>query len=298
MKRRKKCKKWYLFSITIFVLGINIICSACGKEQNQNSIKSLDNNKEKESRENGVFYELQTPSPETISIQEGVRINKLRKEKERELKGKKKKESKHSNIQNKVQQEKKQIDESYFNDAVFIGDSRTEGFGLQSGLKNITVYTEKGLMVDTIFTNQPVVIDGQRMSIIEALQKQSFGKVYIMFGINELGWVYDEIFIKKYEKVIDAIKESQPDAVIYIQSIIHVSGEKEKNSDMSNEKINRRNKLIEKMAKERKVEYIDLNKVLTDKNGNLYKEASVDGVHLNRTYCQIWKNYLLENTKK
>lgn len=190
------------------------------------------------------------------------------------------------------------IDESYFDDAVFIGDSRTEGFGMYTGLKKATFYAEKGLKVDTIFENKSVKIDGSKMTIVDALKKQSFGKVYIMLGVNELGWIYGDVFIDKYVKLIEEIKKAQPDAEIYIQSIIHINRDKVKNppSYYSNKLINERNKLIKAMAKEQKVHYIDINKVLTNDSGELYKDASTDGIHLNLKYCNIWKDYLLENT--
>lgn len=193
------------------------------------------------------------------------------------------------------QQETKVISESYFDDAVFIGDSRTEGLETFSGLKNATFYAEKGLNVKTAFEHKLVKLDNQEITIPNALKKQSFGKVYIMFGVNELGWIYEQIFIERYANLIDQIKKLQPNAEIYIQSIIHVSSEREKKEpELSNKKINRRNKLLKKLAKEKKVQYINLNKVLTDKNGALFSNAATDGIHLNKTYCVLWKDYLME----
>lgn len=190
------------------------------------------------------------------------------------------------------------VDDSYFDDVVFIGDSRTEGFGMYSGLKNTTVYSEKGLMVDTIFKDNAVKINGTKVTIIDALKSQSFGKVYIMLGVNELGWPYDDIFIDHYRKVINAVKESQPDAEIFIQSIIHVSKEVDKKPPtyLNNKLINKRNTLIKKMAEEENVNYLDLNQVLTDSSGYLFTDASTDGIHLNQKYCLVWKDYLLKHT--
>lgn len=200
----------------------------------------------------------------------------------------------------KYEDNSEKMDESYFDDAVFIGDSRTEGFGMYSGLKNATFYSEKGLMVDTIFKDNVVKINGNKVTIMEALKKKSFGKVYIMLGVNELGWPYDDVFIDYYKKVIDAIKESQPQAVIYIQSIIRVSKEKDKNPPtyINNKRINRRNELIKKMAEKESVYYLDANEVLTDNSGYLFTNASTDGIHLNQQYCLIWKDYLLNHTSK
>ncbi len=189
-------------------------------------------------------------------------------------------------------------DDSYFDDAVFIGDSRTEGFGMYSGLKNTTVYSEKGVMVDNILKDKVVKMNGTKVTVIDALKSKSFGKVYIMLGVNELGWPYDDVFIDHYRDVIDAIKDVQPNAEICIQSIIHVSKEKDKNPPtyINNKIISKRNKLIKKMAEEENVIYLDLNPALTDSSGYLFSEASTDGVHLNQKYCLVWKDYLLEHT--
>lgn len=197
---------------------------------------------------------------------------------------------------NETDKSESKKDESYFDDAVFIGDSRTEGLKLYSGLKNATFYAEKGLDVATIFKNE-ISIDGSKMTIIDALHKHSFGKVYINLGVNELGWPYDSEFIKHYGKVIDAIKEAQPDAKIYLQSIIHISREKDKNPPdyFKNKTIIRRNKLLKELAKEKEINFINPNEVLTDDNGYLIKEASIDGVHLIKSYCLVWKDFLIKN---
>ena len=90
------------------------------------------------------------------------------------------------------------VDNTYFDDAVFIGDSRTEGLILYTGLSNATVYANQGLMVDTVFTSPVIQMDGQRLSVVEALRRTEFKKVYIALGINETGWAYSNIFIEKY----------------------------------------------------------------------------------------------------
>lgn len=187
------------------------------------------------------------------------------------------------------------VKESYFDDAIFIGDSRTQGFALYAGLKNATYYTDKGLMVDTIFTEKPVKINGKKMTIIDALKKTSFKKVYIMLGVNELGWYYESVFIDKYKEIIQEIKKAQPEAIVYVQSIIHVTKEKSANNKVyTNKKINERNELLKKMAEEEGAYYLDINEA-TDSKGVLPTDATTDGVHLNQKYCKKWKTYLMEH---
>ena len=102
------------------------------------------------------------------------------------------------------------VEDSYFDDAVFIGDSRAEGLILNTGLTNATAHVHKGLTVDTVFTEPVINKDGQKLSVMDALKSTQFSKVYIMLGINETGWVYSQIFQSKYGDIIDGIRRSIP----------------------------------------------------------------------------------------
>lgn len=191
------------------------------------------------------------------------------------------------------------VDESYFDDALFIGDSRTQGFILYSGLANTTSYAGKGLAVNKISTDAVVTENGQDYTVSQALENHSgeFKKVYLMFGVNELGWSYPEKFQESYQQVVQEVKKTQPDATIYVQSILPVSKEKSDSSDIYNmERVNMFNGLLQEMAEEEGVIYLDVASSVTDSEGYLPEDASTDGVHLNKAYCQIWLQYLEEHT--
>ncbi len=189
------------------------------------------------------------------------------------------------------------VDDSWFDDAVFIGDSRVEGFRTQSGLSNAQYLAEKGMNVSAVFTEDYIRQGGDKVTVLEALEGMSFSKVYIKLGINELGWYYPEIFIEDYSELIDAIREINPGAAIYVQSIIVVSRDKSDQDEIyNNENISLFNGLLLDMAQEKGVHYLDLNEVLADEDGYLPEDASFDGVHLKPDYCKIWLDYLKTHT--
>lgn len=189
------------------------------------------------------------------------------------------------------------VDNSYFDDAVFIGDSRTEGFILYTGLSNAVSYTNKGLMVDTVFTEPVINKDGEKLSVIDALRQTDFSKVYIMLGINETGWPYNSIFIEKYGRIIDEIKAINPQATIYVQEILPVTDSvSQTHSYVKNGKINEFNVLIRQMAEEKQVYYIDTGNAVSDTNGFLPEDAAFDGIHLKQPYCEKWLEYLKAHT--
>lgn len=188
----------------------------------------------------------------------------------------------------------------YFNDAVFIGDSRTEGFIINNGLAyDIEYYTSKGLQVNTIFLDKVINMNGTKVTIMEALARTSFSKVYIMLGINETGWPYSNLFIEKYCEIIDGIRNINPNCTIYVQSILPVSQSvSNTHSYIKNSKINEFNSLILQMAKDKSIYYINVREALEDSNGALPEEAAVDGIHLDRAYCEKWLEYLTEHIVK
>ncbi|MEE1526914.1 MAG: hypothetical protein U0K31_04755 [Blautia sp.] len=48
-----------------------------------------------------------------------------------------------------------------------------------------------------------------KMSLSELLDNQKYDKVYIMLGINEMGYNFEKI-IEKYQELIQFIKEKEP----------------------------------------------------------------------------------------
>lgn len=188
-------------------------------------------------------------------------------------------------------------DSTWFDDAVFIGDSRTEGLILNTGLNNAIEYTHKGLMVDTVFTKPVIDMDGAKVTVMDALKRTQFRKVYIMLGINETGWPYNDVFIHKYGEVIDAVKEINPDAQIYVQQILPVSRTvSAEHSYIKNEKIAEYNALLQEMAEEKQVYFVAAAEAVADGDGALPEDAAVDGIHLKKEYCVKWLEYLESHT--
>lgn len=140
------------------------------------------------------------------------------------------------------------VEDTYFDDAAFLGDSRTEGFQLYSGLKTGTYYYAVGATVESVFSKDVDTTAG-KMPLLDAMAKEDFGKVYVMLGVNELGWSKTETFHDQYAKVIDRLRADHPDAEIVLQSILPVSAkQEEKKSYVNNERIAVYNEVIYQLA--------------------------------------------------
>ena len=203
-----------------------------------------------------------------------------------------------NNINNNNENESSH-DKVLFNSTVaFIGDSRTQGFIMYNGLKEVQDYSYIGLMVDTAVTKKFLKTDnGKKITILQDMKNKDIKKVYIMLGINELGWSYPSVFKLKYCELIDEIRKIKPDCKIYVQSIIPVIKSKDtKDKIYNNKNIKKFNKLIKEVSQEKNVKYLDVQSVLVDKNGYLPEEASTDGIHIGKSYCTKWLEYLKNNS--
>ena len=185
------------------------------------------------------------------------------------------------------------VEDGYFTDTVFLGDSRTEGFHLYSGLQEGEYLYAVGATVESVFTKPTQETAAGKVPMLDALAELECGKVYIMLGANELGWPRSEAFHDQYGKVIDRIREDHPDAEVVIQSILPVSAVQEsKGSYVNNGRIQTYNAILEELALEKECPYLNVSEAVTGEDGCLRPELTTDGIHLNTAGCKEWLNYL------
>ncbi len=191
-----------------------------------------------------------------------------------------------------------EVDDDYFTDALFIGDSRTVGLSeyCEELDTRATFYSKISLTIYTALTKEFIKTDKGRINIEQALTENQFGKIYIMLGLNEIGTGTPEYFKNAYSQVIDRIRELQPDAIIYIQGIMHVTGKKsDSDAYFNNDNINERNEALSELADQKTVFYLNMNEAVDDENGNLAEELSFDDIHLKASSYQRWHEFLLHN---
>lgn len=186
------------------------------------------------------------------------------------------------------------VTQDYFDDAVFIGDSRTVGLHDYSGWNNTTYYANIGLTVYDMFTNPIVDEGGEKITVEEALGRHKFGKIYFMIGINEMGTGNVDSFMEAYEGAVAHLRELQPDAIIYVQGIMYVTQSRsERDPIFNNPAIRERNERIAQLANNHDIFYLDVNEVVADENGNLNEEYTWDETHLLGKYYSLWTDFLL-----
>lgn len=189
----------------------------------------------------------------------------------------------------------RKVKNDYFDDAVFIGDSRIVGMNDYSGLTNATFFAKTGLTVynllDDEFVKDPK--SGKNVSVSYMMQHNTYGKIYLMVGINELGTGGTQRFQDAYKEVLKKFRKWQPDAVIYVQSIMGVSPKKDKTDPVfNNTNIRDKNYAISKLTDGIHIFYLNIQEIYEDKNHNLVQDLTFDDVHLYAQHYDKWVKYL------
>ena len=186
------------------------------------------------------------------------------------------------------------VEDTYFADAAFLGDSRTEGFRLYSGLKEGGYYCAVGATVESVFSKKAYGPEGNKIPLLDALAKQeNCSKIYVMLGVNELGWAKVEVFSGQFTKVVERLRADHPDATVVVQSILPVSAKQDaKKTYVNNKRIVIYNEMLVALAQEKQCPYLNVAEAVSDENGCLKPNFTTDGVHLNIAGSKEWVAYL------
>lgn len=186
-------------------------------------------------------------------------------------------------------------DLSYFDDALFIGDSRTVGLYEYGGLGNAEVFAHSGMSIYKVFNEEFELQSGEKVTLETALQKKKFGKIYIMLGINELGYDFDQT-VERFNEAIALIRELQPEALIFIQANLHITNAKSEDSELfNNTNIDLFNQAVGELADGKNIFYLDVNPLYDDEEGGLSEEFTTDHAHILGKYYVDWVDFILQN---
>ncbi len=186
------------------------------------------------------------------------------------------------------------VDDSYFSDAAFIGDSRMEGFRMTSGITQGQFFTSVGMSLSSMRSDAIIQTSDGNITVAAALSGGLYNKIYIMLGTNDLGEYDWPSFQEGFVSVIDRFQEIQPDAIFYICSVIYVDESKVYDTSyINNANVDTINTILLDVCEgDENCYYLNLNEIFSNGYGSLLPDASSDGVHLEAAYCEEMLNYL------
>lgn len=217
------------------------------------------------------------------------------------------------NVYQTLVAESESVDKSYFQDAVFIGDSISQGLKIYGVVPVENVLADKGININSIVNDKPVyqALDGNKKSLFECLKQMPVkkNKIYILLGSNGLPFYENPQHIADYANLIDRLKAEYPESIIYVQSLTplgknsdYEATHKKKGRVFNNAKINDFNKLLLEMAKQKQIYYLNVREALVDKEGFLSSEfAAKDGMHFmkvgHEAMYQYYKTHTVQKAK-
>lgn len=181
-------------------------------------------------------------------------------------------------------------------DALFIGDSRTVGLMEYAGIDGANYFCTVGMSVYNIHKKPVSVPNVGKVTLTELLNGKKYGKIYIMLGVNEVGYEFSST-VEKYRELIEFIKDKQSNAVIFIQANLHVSKSRsDRDKVVNNTAINGLNAELAKLADEKSIFYLDANILFDDEAGGLSADKSGDSTHLYAKYYREWGEWIIRQT--
>ncbi|MBS6475838.1 MAG: hypothetical protein KH354_07680 [Clostridiales bacterium] len=185
------------------------------------------------------------------------------------------------------------VNVDYFNDALFIGDSRTVGIASYGTLKNADYFARVGMTVYNVNKNATDVSGIGQVMFGDFIKNKNYKYIYIMLGLNEIGYRQSNT-VKKYYELIEQIKQAQPEAVIYIQANLCITKERsDRDRYAHNSDIIKLNNALSALADGGRTVYIDVNPVFCDENYNLKSDFTGDGVHVYAKHYKTWCEWLM-----
>lgn len=170
-------------------------------------------------------------------------------------------------------------DESFFDDALFIGDSRMVSSAYYARLGKADYFTDVGMNVFQMFSVTASDDNFDATDLTTLLQNRTYKKIFIMLGINECGYPMSSL-LSAYQEDIDTLKRLQPDATIYLLKVYGVSRSvAESASYFSPQRLQEVNDGIAGLADGKKVHCLDASHLYCDDEGYMKEEYTSDGVH-------------------
>ncbi len=162
---------------------------------------------------------------------------------------------------------------------VFLGDSLTE-YGQWAELTQNDQVMNRGIAGDTT---------PNLMRRLDHIVELAPTKIFLMIGVNDFLFFDRHDILKNYKILVEKLRTDLPNTQLYLQSLLPVNPTI-RDMAFDNGEIRLLNQTIQDYADTKKLPYIAIHQSLTDEAGNLDKQYTRDGVHLNGNAYEIWYN--------
>ncbi len=161
---------------------------------------------------------------------------------------------------------------------VFVGNSLTEGFPLVEMFKNASI-KNRGISGE---------ISSNVLNRIDEIVESKPEKIFLSIGVNDLkNEIHHDTLFKNKVAVIETIQECSPSTEIFIQSVLPTSGIYSR----LNQAIVQHNEKMKSYCEQNGIAFLNSAPVF-QVEGQLKKELTYDGLHLNAAGYKKWASFL------
>ena len=186
---------------------------------------------------------------------------------------------------------------TFFDDALFIGDSVSvtlQAYAETTGELGSAIFLAKTSfgVYNATHGNMQLYYQGVYYDVEDSVAATGAKKVFIMLGVNDIGWQPLEETIGYWRTMLERIQQTNPDVDIYIQSCLPIwtGGE---TGWLTNENVDLYNEMLRSLAEETGCFYIDVASYLKDYTGGMAKAYTSDRyVHLTNEGAEVWAKVL------
>ena len=185
-------------------------------------------------------------------------------------------------------------DESFFDDALFIGDSRMVNVANYARLGNADYFADVGMTVFKMFSTTASDKDFGATDLASLLRSREYSHIFIMLGLNEAGYPLGNLF-DAYQEDLDQLRQLQPNATIYILKVYGVTADiAAGNPSFAHSRLTAVNKGFADLADGGSIRCLDSDMLFCGSDGFMLPEYTGDGVHPYGKFAYLFSQWLCE----
>ena len=202
--------------------------------------------------------------------------------------------------------ESSRVDDSYFDDAIFVGDSVTlklRQYALNARKNGepsanflaAQSFSARNALHEVSETSIHPVIGGVKMTLEEAVAVSGAKKLYIMLGMNDVGVVGAEKSVQNMIELLRRIQEKNPGIRIFVESATpRLSGTEPTTGQLFEYDVKLYDAIL--ALNDPNIRYVDVAYAMRDEQGKLRAEFCGDpdgmAIHFTNEGCRQWIDYL------
>lgn len=187
------------------------------------------------------------------------------------------------------------VDEGWFDDALFIGESRIQGLQVFSRLGDADYFCAASMTVYGVLDAKLSDTDFTDTTLDQLLQSREYGKVYIHLGINEIPVGSTGIY-NGYMKIVERVRALEPDATIVLMGCMAITEQYAARMGFDMNTVHALNDKLKALAESEPevFRFSDTNSWAAGEDGYLIPEITHDGCHLHAERYADWCAQLKE----